>query len=305
MGLAGSIFITGGSGTLGHAILLAAKRGGWPCTFTIYARSESRQAAMRRRFPHARYVLGDVRDADRLAAAIAGHDLVIHAAAMKRIPECEAQPGECYATNVIGSLHVLRAARLAGVARVIGISTDKACRATTAYGASKLCMEKAFQAMPGDGPIATLVRYGNVVASTGSVIPTWRRQAGQGLALTITNPEMTRFWMAPSAAVDLIVRATSDPSGMIRVPKMSSLSIAELAAIVCPNAEQQVIGLRSAEKIHEDLVHDDEAAIETRTHYLIGPGGAIGYRYTSSEAPRLSAEAFAAMLDEAEELERL
>ena len=303
--LTGNVLITGGSGTLGHAILLRAERERWNSTFTIYARSESRQAAMRRRFPHARYVLGDVRDADRLAAAMAGHETVIHAAAMKRIPECEAQPSECYATNVQGSLNVLHAAHIAGVHRVVGISTDKACRAVTAYGASKLAMEKAFQAA--EGPICTLVRYGNVVASTGSVIPLWRGQAAAGQSLTLTDPTMTRFWMAPSDAVNLIVQAMGYQHGVVLVPKMHALAIAELAAIVAPNAPHEVRGLRSVEKLHEDLVHVDESAVDGPRHYLIAPGlhAETGHAYRSDTAPRLSADAFRAMLAEAEELERL
>src|SRR6185503_6109463 len=184
-------------GTLGHAIVRTAEREGWDCSFTIYSRSELRQAQMRMRHPQARYVLGDVRDAERIAAAVAGHDVVIHAAAMKRLPECDAHPAECYQTNIGGSLNVLRACQLHGVGRLIGISTDKACAATTAYGASKLAMEKAYIAAEGD-TICTLLRYGNVVASNGSVVPIWREQARQGKPLTITNRTMTRFWMAPS-----------------------------------------------------------------------------------------------------------
>src|SRR5437762_5723777 len=185
-GLTGNILITGGSGTLGHAIVRTAERDNWPCTFTIYSRSELRQAQMRQKHPHLRYVLGDVRDAERLYWLAIGHDTIIHAAAMKRIPECEAQPWVCYETNVFGASSVVRAAQMAGVKRVIGISTDKACRAVTAYGASKLAMEKLFQAQPEGGPVFTLVRYGNVVASNGSVIPTWRKQASEGKPLTIT-----------------------------------------------------------------------------------------------------------------------
>jgi UDP-N-acetylglucosamine 4,6-dehydratase len=142
-GLSGSILITGGSGTLGHAIVRTALAEHWDCTFTIYSRSELRQASMRQAYGNLRYVLGDVRDYDRLAAAIAGHDLVIHAAAMKRLPECDAQPVECYQTNTQGSINVLRACQWHGVKRLIAISTDKACAASTAYGASKLMMERA------------------------------------------------------------------------------------------------------------------------------------------------------------------
>ena len=134
MTLSGNILITGGSGTLGHAIVRAALQEAWDCTFTIYSRSELRQAQMRQKYPNLRYVLGDVRDYDRLSAAVAGHDVVIHAAAMKRIPEAEQQPINCYETNVIGSMNVARACVAGGVRRCVGVSTDKACRAVTAYG---------------------------------------------------------------------------------------------------------------------------------------------------------------------------
>lgn len=298
MGLSGNILITGGSGTLGHAIVRTAEREAWNCSITIYSRSELRQAQMRAKYPSCRYVLGDVRDYDRLAASIAGHDLVIHAAAMKRLPECDAQPGECYATNVQGSLNVLRACLLSNVPRLIGISTDKACAATTAYGASKLAMETAFIAAPRVNTTCTLLRYGNVVASNGSVIPIWRKQAEAGKPITITDRRMTRFWMAPSDAVALICYAATLDQGVIIVPKMEALSLERMAQIVAPGADQVELGLRFAEKQHEDLVHPDEHVTETEMHFFIGRG-TPGHRYTSAIAPSLTDVRFLAMLEEA------
>lgn len=297
--LTGTILITGGSGTLGHAIVRIADRENWPCTFTIYSRSELRQAQMRAKHPYLRYVLGDVRDYGRLAAAVAGHDLVIHAAAMKRLPECDAQPAECYATNIQGSINVLRACQQGGVRRLVGISTDKACAATTAYGASKLAMEKVFQVPAGSPTICTLVRYGNVVASSGSVVQIWRERQSHGQPVTLTDPTMTRFWMAPSDAVALICYAATLDHGTIAIPKMGGLSIGEMAEIVAPGAAQEIIGLRFAEKHHEDLVALDERATETATHYLLSPIGTPGTRYTSDIAPKLGRAAFLEMLDEA------
>jgi UDP-N-acetylglucosamine 4,6-dehydratase len=131
MPLSGNILVTGGSGTLGRAIVRTAERENWDCSITIYSRSELRQAQMRSKHPRCRYVLGDVRDYERLAAAVAGHDLVIHGAAMKRIPECETNPAECYATNVQGSINIARACIAAGIKRCVGVSTDKAVRAIT------------------------------------------------------------------------------------------------------------------------------------------------------------------------------
>jgi len=300
MPLSGNILITGGSGTLGHAIVRASIAERWDCAITIYSRSELRQSQMRQQHPHLRYVLGDVRDYERLAAAVAGHDLVIHAAAVKRIPEAEAQPVNCYETNVIGSMNVVRACNAGNVKRCVGISTDKACRSITAYGASKLAMEKLFQAQSGPC-VFTLCRYGNVVASNGSVIPLWRKQAEQGQPLTVTDPEMTRFWMAESDAVIAIESAAHRSAGSIHVPKMRSLSLAEMAHIIAPGVEIKTTGLRSIEKRHEDLVHADEPAGEGTVSFCITPSGApSGLSYTSYDAPRLMPSAFRAMLAEAE-----
>lgn len=306
MPLSGNILITGGSGTLGHAIVRTATQEQWDCTFTIYSRSELRQAQMRQAYPNLRYVLGDVRDSDRLHAAVAGHDLVIHAAAVKRIPEAEQQPINCYETNVIGSMNVVRACIAGNVKRCVGVSTDKACRAITAYGASKLAMEKLFQAQHDTPTIFTLVRYGNVVASNGSVIPLWRQQAKAGQPLTVTDPEMTRFWMGESDAVKIIQMAAhpgwSEP-GAIAVPLMRSLSLMEMAQIIAPGAEITTTGLRSVEKRHEDLIHVDEpVAVGNSTFSWIvnNKYAKTGTSYTSYDAPRLSPNAFRAMLAEAE-----
>jgi UDP-N-acetylglucosamine 4,6-dehydratase len=247
-------------------------------------------------------VLGDVRDYERLAAAVAGHDTVIHAAAVKRIPEAEQQTLNCLDTNVGGSANVVRACAAGGVKRCIGVSTDKACRAITAYGASKLAMEKLFQSMPGPCTF-TLVRYGNVVASNGSVIPLWRQQAKAGQPLMVTRKDATRFWMAESDAVKLIEQAAELLPGVIIVPKMRSLSLSELAHIIAPDAELKEIGFRSAEKLHEDLVSDDECAVDWGTHFNLEVGGRRpyhAYSYTSYDAPRLMPAAFRAMLAEAE-----
>lgn len=306
--LTGNIFITGGSGTLGKAILTIAERERWDARFTIYSRSELTQAKLRARFPSAHYVLGDIGDADRLAAAVAGHDVIVHAAAVKRIPEAEQQPANCYQTNVIGSMNVVLAALLHNVRLCVGISTDKACAPITAYGASKLAMEKLFQAQAIDTTRFVLMRYGNVIASNGSVIPVWRQQAARGLPLSLTDPMMTRFWMPPSAAVDLINQASDLPSGSILVPKMSALSIRDMAECIAPGAPIQVIGLRSIEKRHEDLVHAEEPAIPYGERFIritpVGGGGDPGHAYTSEHAPRLTSDQFLAMLAEAEELER-
>lgn len=300
MSLSGNILITGGSGTLGHAIARTARSEGWDCRITVYSRSELRQAQMRQAYGDLRYILGDVRDYERLAAAMLGHDLVIHAAAVKRIPEAEQQPVNCYETNVIGAMNVARAAVATGVKRVVGISTDKACKAITAYGASKLAMEKLFQAQHHHPTTFTLCRYGNVVASNGSVIPLWREQAERGQSLTVTRKEATRFWMGELEAVRTIEHAAAMQHGTITIPKMRSLSMAELAEIVAPGAALAVMGFRSIEKLHEDLVGEDERTSETFDHFIVSDVGGERLSYTSHTAPRLTPATFRSMLAEAE-----
>lgn len=299
--LRGNILITGGTGTLGHAIVRQAMLEEWDAQITIYSRSELAQAKMRAEYPKLRYILGDVRDFTRLEAAVAGHNLVIHAAAMKRIPEAEEQPMECILTNIAGSWNVVHACQKARVARCVGISTDKACRAITAYGASKLAMEKLFQAQT-EGTVFTLVRYGNVVASNGSVIPLWRKAEREGRTIKITDARCTRFFMDEDKAVSLIEMAAENPAGTIVVPKMHKLNIVDMARLVVPGAQYIEVGLRSCEKLHEDLVHTDERAIERSDHFLLGRGG-TGWEYTSEAAPTLDGNTFLRWLHEAEERE--
>ena len=293
--------MTGGSGTLGHAIVRTALAEHWDCQITIFSRSELRQAEMRAAYPQCRYVLGDVRDYDRLAAACAGHDLVIHAAAMKRIPEAERQPAECIATNVIGSLNVFRACQASGVRQCIGISTDKAAAAITCYGASKKLLESVFQAQQDSRSISyTLVRYGNVVASNGSVIPIWRDQAARGEPLTITDRRCSRFWMSERDAVRTIERAAQLPNGIV-IPMMGSLAIEDMARYIAPGCDVVETGLRSCEKLHEDLLHPDEmAVVNDGWFWLNGLGATTGHCYTSEIAPRLTKDQFLAMLAESE-----
>jgi UDP-N-acetylglucosamine 4,6-dehydratase/5-epimerase len=299
----GHILITGGTGTLGRAILRQAQRERWDATFTVTGRSESRLAWLQRRHPKVRTVIADVRDAQAMHAAIAGHDVVIHAAALKRIPECEQQPDECLATNAIGSANVARACQAHRVGLAIGISTDKACRAATVYGASKLMLEGIWRAQRPSDTRFVAVRYGNVVASNGSVIPIWREQSRRGQMVTVTDYRMTRFWMSPTDAVRLIQRAAAAEPGTITIPKMGAMTITDLAETIVPGARLAETGLRSTEKLHEDLVHESEAATEELGGYTLSAAGTLGHRYTSLDCPRLTPDAFRAMLRDAEELE--
>lgn len=302
-GLEGNVLITGGSGTLGKTILTLAREEKWDCRFTIYSRSELLQAQMRSRFPEHRYILGDVRDYNRLEAAIAGHDLVIHAAAMKRIPECEEAPSECWKTNILGSQNVAAACRANNIKKCVGISTDKACRASTVYGASKLVLERIFMSSNGRCEF-TAVRYGNVVSSRGSVIPIWRSQCQKGLPITVTDKSMTRFWMSPTSAAQLVVQAASEDGGTILVPKLLALSLEELAKIIAPNSRIIEVGLRSLEKKHEDLVHPDETAEEHVHTYHLVEDGSRGHVYNSGLVSHLTAQQFNEMVADAEKYEK-
>lgn len=295
--LSGNILITGGTGTLGRAIVARATAEGWPCRLTVYSRSELLQAQMRAEYPNVRYVLGDVRDRDRLMAVMAGHGTCLHLAAMKRVPECEEHPSECLQTNVIGTWNVLHACQNAGVARCVVISTDKAASAITCYGASKKFAESFVTAAAASPTIVTGVRYGNVLGSRGSVIPLWQAQAGNGDPITITDRRCTRFWMSVDDAVGLVLYALTLPAGVIAVPKMGAMSIQDMAQAIVPGGYTIETGLRSLEKIHEDLVHPDECAIETPTHYLLTKNGTTGHRYTSDTARQLTRDELLAMLE--------
>lgn len=304
MSISGNVLITG-CGTLTKAILTVAKRESWSAKFTVYSRSELTQSQVRSRFPDARFVIGDVRDYERLEAAVAGHDIVVHGAAMKRIPECEQQPDECWKTNVLGSSNVARACNATGVSRCVGISTDKACRATTMYGASKLALEKIFRAQTGSC-VFTLVRYGNVVASRGSVIEIWRKQNERGEAITFTDRNMTRFWMSPFKAVELLLRASLQQQGDILIPKMGAMTLGDTAVAVFRHdqpVEFLEVGLRSEEKHDEDLVHPNEYAIEMDRYFIVARRGTLGHIYSSDTAARLTRDKFREMLADSEVLD--
>lgn len=261
------IFMTGGAGFLGRAIMrrTAEVIPDEDVQYTIYSRDAAKHTRARHEFPQANFIMGDVRDAELLEAAMAGHDVVVHAGAMKYVPEGERNVREAVEVNVAGSENVVTAALRTGIQRVVGISTDKACRPVNVYGITKLLMERLFQ--EADGVTSNcqfnLVRYGNVVSSTGSVIPLFRRQAREG-TITLTNPEMTRFWLRIEEAVDLIWRALEEPAGgTILIPRCRSLTMAAVAtacAILEVGEEHEgdvartIIGQRFGEKIHEELL---------------------------------------------------
>lgn len=294
----GRVLITGGSGTIGNAILKRATAEDWPCRFSIYSRSEFLQAKMRGVYPNVSYILGDIRDQERTTAVIAGHDTVIHAAAMKRIPEAEEQPEECYKTNVLGSINVIKACKVGGVKRAIFLSTDKACTPITAYGASKLMMEKAIQAQFVEPTIFTAVRYGNVLESRGSVIPIWRKQAKEGKPVTITDKRMTRFFISPQTAVNYIIEASKLGAGNVYIPKMKAINLLDMARIISPDSQYKVIGKRSTERLHEYLISPEEEGRDVGHGYILDERGYMGNMWRSNTAPQFTNEEFVALLDE-------
>lgn len=281
------ILLTGGTGSFGHAFVEHTLRADSECVIRIYSRDELKQYEMAQRFgqhPRLRFLLGDVRDRDRLARAVHGVDLIVHAAAMKQVPLCEYNPAEAVKTNVIGAQNIIDCAIDAGVSRTVALSTDKAVNPVNLYGATKLCAEKLFvqgnvYAGPRDVRFSC-VRYGNVVGSRGSVIPLFRRQASSGI-LTVTDERMTRFWISLPQAVDFVrLAVTQMNGGEIFVPKIPSMRVTDLARAIAPDALLKEVGCRPGEKIHEVLLTAEEAPAtrEYPTHFVVGgveppPGG--------------------------------
>ena len=273
-----NVFVTGGAGTLGHAIAKRRKKEGWSGRMTVYSTSNHNHARMRMLYPDIQYVQGDIRNPTTLYNAMVGHDIVIHAAAVKVIPDSELYSIDTFDVNVNGSLVVYDCAARANIAHVLSISTDKACHAANAYGASKMMMEKASQEYSRIDGIKTsfhLVRYGNVLESSGSVIEAWKKAQMRGDKLKITDPEMTRFWLSPSRAVDYVKQALTYRSGVILVPEMPSLKIGKLLEYVTDgDYETERIPLRPGEKMHETLVTVEEcdyANYSKGKFYLISP----------------------------------
>lgn len=297
------VFVTGGTGSLGTALLRRAESLDWE--ITVYSRDEVKQGELRNKFPKHNFLLGDIRDVGWLTRSMRYHDLVIHAAAYKQVPAAEVNSGQATEVNVIGSINVAEAAVDADVERVIGISTDKSCAPVNCYGATKMVMEKVFQEACHWGGGTTqfnLVRYGNVLGSRGSVVPFFKQQWEKDRCITLTNPRMTRFWLTLDDAVDLVVKATEEENpGTVLIPKCPASTMLVLAQAVVPeaitNMRYRVIGMRPGEKIHEQLVHSGESmhTDDIETHYRVYPAstGYIGnlpegFEYRSDTARQLT-----------------
>lgn len=268
------LLITGGSGALGSALVKHVLANDLVEWVAVYSRGEHRQLELSNEIgsdpkDRLRFFLGDVRDVSRLRIAMWGATHVIHAAALKVVPWLEYNPDEGVKTNVMGAMNVVECAlRSPGMVKVVGISSDKATAPVNLYGATKLCAEKLFTAANelGGGPAFSVVRYGNVTGSTGSVVPLWRGLAKEGVPLGITHPEMTRFWMTLPEAVQLVMsEAWNVNGGDVVIPKLPSYDIVDLSSAVWDEARPteeinfRIVGIRAGEKLHESMVSVDEA----------------------------------------------
>ncbi|WP_179021412.1 UDP-N-acetylglucosamine 4,6-dehydratase (inverting) [Winogradskyella forsetii] len=264
-----SVLITGGTGSLGKA-LVANILEKWPNVkrLVVFSRDEQKQYQMAQEFPvskypQMRYFIGDVRDRERLVRAFSGIDYVIHAAAMKHVHIAEYNPDECVKTNVGGAENVIQAALQTKVEHVVALSTDKACAPINLYGATKLTSDKLFVAannIRGQHNIKfSVVRYGNVMGSNGSVIPFFLNKKSEG-TLPITVKEMTRFNISLQGGVDMVLHALKTAwGGEIFIPKIPSYKITDVAEAIGPNCEHKVIGIRPGEKIHEEMITSSDS----------------------------------------------
>jgi len=308
-----NVLITGGAGTLGRALIERSVKQGWNAKITVFSTDTYKHHAIRRDFPDVKFIVGDIRDYTTLRNAMTGRDIVIHGAAVKEIPTSEWNSIDTIDVNVNGSLNVANAAVDIGVQHVIGISTDKACHPANAYGATKYLMEKIWQEFSRvwDTPKFHLVRYGNVIESTASVVKRWKESIARREPILITSEKMTRFWLSPAQAAELVEECIRLESGLILIPKAKSLSIGELLEFTIGRDDLAIkyIPLRPGEKIHEELLSSEEGsyAVESDGFILLRP--TTSWRngedtndygtlppYTSYVAPRLTKEELVELL---------
>lgn len=258
-----TILITGGTGSFGNKFVETTVRKYKPKKIIIFSRDEMKQYEMSQRFgqENIRYFIGDVRDPERLRMAFRDVDIIVHAAALKIVPTAEYNPFEAVKTNVIGAENVINVAIDCGVKKVIALSTDKAANPINLYGATKLCAEKMFVAANNYSPLGTkfsVVRYGNVFGSRGSVVPFFRECRKKGV-VPITDKHMTRFWISLDQGIDFVLNCLEGMTGgEIFIPKIPSMKITDLASAVAPDCKQEVVGIRAGEKLHETLVSKDD-----------------------------------------------
>ncbi|MDX2212938.1 MAG: UDP-N-acetylglucosamine 4,6-dehydratase (inverting) [Oculatellaceae cyanobacterium bins.114] len=283
-----TILITGGTGSFGKKCVKVLLERFTPKKLIIYSRDELKQYEMAQEFssPVMRYFIGDVRDRDRLDLAMRGVDYVIHAAALKQVPTAEYNPMECIKTNINGASNVIDVAIAQGVKRTIALSTDKAASPINLYGATKLVSDKLFVAannIVGDRNTRfSVVRYGNVVGSRGSVVPFFQRLVREGVTeIPITDPRMTRFWITLQQGVDFVLKSFERmQGGEIFVPKIPSMHLLDLAKALAPDIPTKTVGIRPGEKLHEVMCPVDDAhlTIEFADHYVIQPSIQLAHK---------------------------
>jgi UDP-N-acetylglucosamine 4,6-dehydratase len=276
-----AILITGGTGSFGKQCIKTLLERYRPRKIIVYSRDELKQYEMAQTFndPAMRYFLGDVRDRDRLILAMKGVDYVIHAAALKQIPAAEYNPMECIKTNIMGSNNIIDAAMATGVKKVVALSTDKAVNPINLYGATKLAADKLFVAANnltgGLTPSFSVVRYGNVVGSRGSVVPLFQKLLDTGASeIPITDPRMTRFWITLPQGIDFVLKNFERMrGGEIFVPKIPSMTMLALAETLAPGIPIKIIGIRPGEKLHEMMCPSESShlTLEFPDHYVIQP----------------------------------
>lgn len=274
-----SVLVTGGTGSFGKRFIKTVLEQHDVKRLVIFSRDELKQFEMQQYLnsPKLRYFLGDVRDKERLYRAIDGVDIVIHAAAMKQVPASEYNPMEAIKTNIIGAENVVNVCIDQGVDRVIALSTDKAANPLNLYGATKLCSDKLFvagNALSGRHRTKfSVVRYGNVIGSRGSVIPFFMQKKAEGV-LPITDDRMTRFWITLDQGVQFVLDSlTRMEGGEVFVPKIPSMGIMDVAKVVAPECKTEIIGIRPGEKLHEIMITPDDAinTAEFEQHFVIQP----------------------------------
>lgn len=295
------VLVTGGTGSFGKKFIEIVMKEYHPAKMIVFSRDELKQHEMRTSgydHPDLRYFIGDVRDSTRMHRAVQGVNIVVHAAALKQVPACEYNPMEAIKTNILGSGNVVESALDEGVGKVIALSTDKAVNPVNLYGATKLAAEKLFiQSNAYAGGKSTrfsCVRYGNVVGSRGSVIPTFIKQRKTG-KLTITDDRMTRFWLTLEQGVRFVIRCIEEmQGGEVFVPKIPSTKIVDLARAIAPESEIENIGIRPGEKLHEVLIHEDEArsAVELDDMYVVQPSNELWFGHDWKEKGRSLPEGF-------------
>jgi len=261
------VLVTGGTGSFGQRFVKRILKDFHPKKVIVFSRDELKQFEMNRMFSddRLRFFIGDVRDYSRLRRAFDGVDIVIHAAALKQVPTCEYNPFEAVKTNIMGAQNVINASIDSGVSKVVALSTDKAVNPVNLYGATKLVHEKLFvngNAYSGKHPTRfSVVRYGNVMGSRGSVVPLFVQQKKSGV-LSVTDERMTRFWITLDQGVDFVLQALKNMKGAeIFVPKIPSMRVIDLARVVSPKAKIKIMGIRPGEKLHEVLIQKDESRL--------------------------------------------